>query len=153
MQRREFLHTTAALGLGTLLTAKTSAATKCPNILWIVAEDASPHLGCYGERSIKTPNLDLLAAEGVRFENAFVTCPVCSPCRSALVTGMYQTTICSHNHRSQGMDAKRGGNKAYYDSYQLPDAHSACKRLVPGRRLLCVQRRQCGRQETGQDRL
>lgn len=122
MQRREFLQTTAALGLGTLVTGKMSAATKRPNILWIVVEDASPHLGCYGERSIKTPNLDLLAAEGVKFENAFVTCPVCSPCRSALVTGMYQTTICSHNHRSQGADAKRGGNKAYYDSYQLPDA-------------------------------
>ena len=122
MQRREFLQATAALGLGTLITGKVSAATKRPNILWIVAEDASPHLGCYGERSIKTPNLDLLAAEGVRFENAFVTCPVCSPCRSALVTGMYQTTSCSHNHRSQGKDTKRGGNEAYYDSYQLPDA-------------------------------
>ena len=122
MKRREFLYTTAALGLGAITASKASASAKRPNILWIVVEDASPHLGCYGEQSIKTPNLDLLASEGVRFENAFVTCPVCSPCRSALVTGMYQTTICSHNHRSQGPDAKRGGNKNYYDSYQLPDA-------------------------------
>lgn len=120
MQRREFLYTTAALGLGTLITGKVSASAKRTNILWIVAEDASPHLGCYGEHSIQTPNLDLLAAEGVRFENAFVTCPVCSPCRSALVTGMYQTTICGHNHRSQDTDGKRRGNKDYYDSYQLP---------------------------------
>ena len=52
---------------------------KKPNILWIIAEDASPHIGCYGETAIKTPNLDALAADGVRFQNAYVTAPVCSP--------------------------------------------------------------------------
>ena len=72
-----------------------------PNILWIVVEDASPHIGCYGEKTIRTPNLDRLAREGLRFGKAFVTCPVCSPSRSAMVTGMYQTTLGAHNHRSQ----------------------------------------------------
>jgi arylsulfatase A-like enzyme len=92
-----------------------------PNILWILAEDASPHISCYGETAIKTPNLDTLAAESVRFENAFVTCPVCSPSRSAMVTGVYQTTLGAHNHRSQRIDGKGGGNTTYYDTYRLPD--------------------------------
>lgn len=97
-----------------------SAAANRPNIVWILGEDASPHLGCYGEKSIKTPHLDQLAAEGIRFENAFVTCPVCSPSRSAMVTGMYQTTLGVHNHRSQNRSGKGGGYPMYFDSYDLP---------------------------------
>ncbi|MBG85607.1 MAG: hypothetical protein CMO80_01750 [Verrucomicrobiales bacterium] len=91
-----------------------------PNILWILGEDASPHIGCYGEKLIKTPHLDKLASEGIRFENAFVTCPVCSPSRSAMVTGMYQTTLGVHNHRSQNENGKGGGYPPYFDSYRLP---------------------------------
>jgi arylsulfatase A-like enzyme len=73
---------------------------KKPNILWLIAEDMSPHFGCYGEKTIQTPNVDKLAADGVLFENAFVTSPICSPSRSALITGMYQTSIGAHHHRS-----------------------------------------------------
>lgn len=71
-----------------------------PNIVWLIAEDMSPHFGCYGEQTIHTPNVDKLAANGVLFERAFVTGPICSPSRSALITGMYQTTIGAHHHRS-----------------------------------------------------
>ncbi len=73
-----------------------------PNILWLVADDLSPELGCYGDPLSKTPNLDRLAADGVRFNNAFTTAPVCSASRSAFFTGMYQTTIGGHNHRTRG---------------------------------------------------
>jgi len=71
-----------------------------PNILWLDAEDLSPDLGCYGAPLVKTPNIDRLASEGILFTNAFVTCPVCSPSRSSVVTGMYQTSIAAHHHRS-----------------------------------------------------
>jgi arylsulfatase A-like enzyme len=71
-----------------------------PNILWITVEDMSPHWSCYGEKTIKTPNIDRLAAGGAIFTRAFVTSPVCSPSRSAMITGMYQTTIGAHQHRS-----------------------------------------------------
>lgn len=71
-----------------------------PNIVWLIAEDMSPHFGCYGETVIQTPNVDHLAARGVLFEKAFVTGPICSPSRSALITGMYQTSIGAHHHRS-----------------------------------------------------
>ncbi len=73
---------------------------KKPNIIWLIAEDMSPHFGCYGEKTIQTPNVDKLAAGGLLFENAFVTAPICSTSRSALITGMYQTTIGAHHHRS-----------------------------------------------------
>lgn len=86
--------------------ACTSEATGPPNIVWIVAEDQSDHYGPYGEELAKTPNLDRLAAEGAVFTRAFVTAPVCSPSRSALITGMYQTTIGAHNHRSGRGDLK-----------------------------------------------
>lgn len=91
-----------------------------PNVLWIVIEDASCHISCYGETAIQTPNIDALAGESVRFENAFTTAAVCSPVRSALVTGMYQTSSGSHNHRSQVKKGKGGGNYDYYQSYDLP---------------------------------
>ncbi len=60
----------------------------------------SANFSCYGEKTIATPHVDRLAAEGIRFSHAFVTAPVCSPCRSALITGMYQTAIGAHHHRS-----------------------------------------------------
>ncbi|MFP6859642.1 MAG: sulfatase-like hydrolase/transferase [Roseibacillus sp.] len=108
------------LAMAILATSSVAAAADKPNILWIVVEDASPNIGCYGETAIKTPNLDQLAREGVRFNNALVTCPVCSPVRSALVTGMYQTTLGAHHHRSARRSGKGAGNEDYYSSYSLP---------------------------------
>jgi arylsulfatase A-like enzyme len=91
-----------------------------PNILWICIEDASPHISCYGETSIKTPNLDKMASEGVLFKRAFVTSPVCSSSRSAMVTGMFQSTTGFMHHRSQRYKGKGSGNGAFYSSYKLP---------------------------------
>lgn len=71
-----------------------------PNIVFILAEDIGKHLACYGEPLVQTPNLDRLAARGVRYNNAFTTAPVCSASRSAIMTGMYQTTIGAHQHRT-----------------------------------------------------
>lgn len=77
-----------------------AAQSDRPNVLWFIVDDMSPNFSCYGETLIRTPHVDRLAAEGIRFANAYVTAPVCSPCRSALITGMYQTTIGAHHHRS-----------------------------------------------------
>ena len=71
-----------------------------PNILWLVVEDQSKHYGFNGEKLVTTPVLDNLAKQGVRFTNASVTAPVCSTARSALITGMFQTSIGAHHHRS-----------------------------------------------------
>ncbi len=72
--------------------------------LWLIAEDMGTHLGCWGTQQVWTPNLDQLAADGVRYTKAFTTAPVCSPSRSAFMTGMYQTTIGAHHHRSHRDD-------------------------------------------------
>lgn len=93
---------TALIGILSLLVggAGIVSASDRPNLLWIVVDDMSANFSCYGETLIQTPHVDRLAAEGTRFANAFVTAPVCSPCRSALITGMYQTSIGAHQHRS-----------------------------------------------------
>jgi N-sulfoglucosamine sulfohydrolase len=72
-----------------------------PNILWMTAEDLSPHLGCYGDPYALTPHLDQLAVRGVRYNLAFATAPVCSPARSTLITGLYATSIGTQRLRSQ----------------------------------------------------
>jgi arylsulfatase A-like enzyme len=106
--RREFLKAlgvgTAGLAIQVSTVAAQQAAKKTgsdrPNILWITCEDISPALGCYGDPYALTPNLDKLAAEGILYENAFTTAPVCSPARSCLITGMYATSLGSQHLRS-----------------------------------------------------
>ena len=71
-----------------------------PNILWITSEDNSPYLGCYGDALAQTPNLDRLAAEGLRYRHAFANAPVCSSARTTLITGMHACSLGAHNHRS-----------------------------------------------------
>lgn len=64
-------------------------AAEQPNLLLIVTEDNGPELGCYGDPYARTPHLDQLAKDGVRFERAFVPYSVCSPSRAAFLTGLY----------------------------------------------------------------
>ncbi|MFM7322012.1 MAG: sulfatase [Armatimonadota bacterium] len=75
-----------------------------PNILWIIAEDFGPALSCMGRTDLRTPRIDALAGEGILFTRCHTTAPVCSPSRSAFLTGMYQTTIGAHDHRSHRDD-------------------------------------------------
>ena len=71
-----------------------------PNIIFIVSEDNSPFLGCYGDTNAYTPNIDKLASEGILYENAFSCAPVCAPSRSTIITGMYANSLGSHHMRS-----------------------------------------------------
>ena len=67
--------------------ALTAAEPKL-NVLLILSDDQSyPHVGCYGDKDIMTPNLDKFAAEGMRFDRAYVTCPQCVPSRASIFTG------------------------------------------------------------------
>ncbi len=78
-----------------------SQASKKPlNFLWISAEDVSPLYGCYGDSYARTPNIDKFATEGQRYDNAHSVYPVCAPCRSSIITGMYPASIGSHHMRS-----------------------------------------------------
>lgn len=98
MRRREFL--LASLGFGTAC----SRAARRPNILFVMTDDhAAGHLGCYGNKLVKTPNMDRLAREGTRFENAFVTNSLCAPSRATVLTGCY-----SHLHGIRGNSEMKG---------------------------------------------
>ena len=76
-------------------------ATKKPlNVVWISCEDVGPIMGAYGVDQIKTPNIDKLAAEGVRYSNAYSTVGVCAPSRFSIITSMYPARLGAHNMRT-----------------------------------------------------
>ena len=75
-----------------------------PNILWLTAEDNGPQWGCYGFPLVRTPNIDRLASQGVRFTRAFTPAPVCSASRSGFMTGSFQIATGAHHHRSHRKD-------------------------------------------------
>lgn len=78
-----------------------AAHARKPNILWITIEDTSPQfIGCYGNPAARTPAIDRIANEGVRFTNAFSNGTVCSPSRSAIITGCRTNTLGTGHHRS-----------------------------------------------------
>lgn len=76
------------------------ASEKLPNILWLTCEDTGPHLGCYGDTYSQTPNLDKLATKGVRYKAVWSTAPVCAPARTAIITGVYPSSLGAEHMRS-----------------------------------------------------
>ena len=75
--------------------------TKKPlNIIWISCEDIGPILSAYGNETINTPNIDRIAAEGVKYTNAYSTVGVCAPSRFSIITGMYPARLGAHNMRT-----------------------------------------------------
>jgi N-sulfoglucosamine sulfohydrolase len=104
ISRRAFLRTSLSTIAGTIAAGKLSCyakgQTKRPNILWLVFEDTSPYLlPAYGNKTIKTPNIDWLAQNGVTFLNAYSNGPQCSPARSTLISGCHATTYGNDIHR------------------------------------------------------
>jgi len=79
-----------------------------PNILIIICHDLGQQLGCYGDPSLRTHNLDRLAQEGVRFENHFCTTPLCSPSRGSIITGRYPHTNGLVGLAHRGFDLNEG---------------------------------------------
>ena len=79
-----------------------------PNIVWIMAEDISTELACYGHPAVKTPHIDALACQGARYTNAFCTAPSCTPSRNAMMLGVYQTRTDTQDQRRRGVTLPPG---------------------------------------------
>jgi N-sulfoglucosamine sulfohydrolase len=88
----------AAVSLTAIFVGQRPLQAEVPNILMIVSEDNGPELGCYGDPYAQTPNLDRLAAEGLRFQRAYVAQAGCSQSRASLLTGLYP-----HQHGQLGL--------------------------------------------------
>jgi N-sulfoglucosamine sulfohydrolase len=95
---RHFRLALLAISIG--LTVPVSVAADRPNIVWIFAEDMNDWMGCYGDNTVPTPNIDQLAANGMRFDRAYMPAGVCSATRSSIAFGCMQTSLGIHNHRS-----------------------------------------------------
>ncbi len=89
-----------------------------PNIVWIMLEDWGYQLSCYDEPGIQTPNIDKVAEDGIRFINSFCTAPVCSPSRSAMITGFHQNYIGANQHRTD--NAFHIENGIIWEKQELP---------------------------------
>ena len=114
--RRSFSRTTrcslAATGLLTFLASVAFASPARQNVLFILSDDLRPDLSCYGSY-VETPNLDRLAARGVRFANAWVQYPLCNPSRTSMLTGRHPTTTGALVNRNYFRDS-------YPDMITLP---------------------------------
>ena len=90
------------------------AGNQKPNFLFILADDFGwSQLGCYGSQYYETPNIDRLAAEGMKFTDAYAACPVCSPTRASIMTGKYPARL----HLTDFI----AGGKFPNDKYKQPD--------------------------------
>ncbi|MCP5119086.1 MAG: sulfatase-like hydrolase/transferase, partial [bacterium] len=103
MERRQFLASIA----GAAVTAR--AATTPPNIVLIVADDLGwGDLSCYGQKTLRTPHIDRLAAEGMRFTDFYAGSTVCAPSRCSLMTGMHMGHATIRGNRNPEVPLRPG---------------------------------------------
>ncbi len=107
--------------LGLLFALGQAQAVERPNILWIYLEDVSGWFGCYGDKIIKTPHIDRLAASGIRFDRFYTPAGVCSATRSSIIVGAMQTSLGIHNHRSGRANFRGKDLGPVYDDIRLPE--------------------------------
>ena len=112
--------TTTYILAAILVSAAAGAVPPRPNVIFMVVEDLSPRIGAFGDTLAVTPNIDKLAAEGVRFSNVFATAGVCSPARAALITGMYQHSIGAQHMRTTSFGRSRSGDLGTYTTAGPP---------------------------------
>src|SRR5689334_10924930 len=95
--------------IGTVLLAFPAVSAPRPNVIVILSDDqGAVDAGCYGAKDLLTPNLDALAARGVRFTQFYAAAPVCSPSRAALLTGRYPLRCGITGNAASQHDGKEG---------------------------------------------
>lgn len=139
MQNKSFWKISLVVALSQLGVTQVAAKNK-PNILLLIAEDINPYLGCYGDTTAKSPTIDGLAEQGIRFSSMYSPVGVCAPSRAALMTGMFPTSI-GANHMRTG-----GGPKAHpfrMPAYQvvLPEGMKAFTEYLREAGYFCTNNR------------
>ncbi len=125
--KKSILGIYSVLVIITIASAYSSASAQSarPNIVFIVSDDHGREaVGCYGNKVIKTPGIDSLAKEGIRFTHAFATVASCSPSRSVLLTGLY-----SHSNAMYGLEHREHHFSVY--NHLQSAACIACESRVP----------------------
>ncbi|MFT3723965.1 MAG: sulfatase [Hyphomonadaceae bacterium] len=97
-----------------------AAAKPRPNIVLLMVEDLSPRIGAFGDAVARTPNLDRMARQGVRYTNVFTSAGVCAPSRAALITGMHQVSIGAQHMRTSAYVWTDGSGRAGYEAVPPP---------------------------------
>ena len=111
----------------------TADAAIKPNILWVTSEDNGTQLGCYGDLYADTPNIDALAASGMRYENCWSNAAVCAPARTTIISGLCPTSLGGQHMRSQVKLPRRPRRpKRLQRSRNRPTRHR--QRLPPPKR-------------------
>ena len=112
-----------------------NAQSKHPNIIWLVSEDQSPEFfPMYGDNTVYLPHLEALAADSVIYDNMHATTPVCAPARSAIITGMYPTTLgtfCTAHVSESTMADGSDGSRGERGSPDEKCARTGAKRFLP----------------------
>lgn len=103
IKKKHFSFMTMGLALSPLISLSSYNEEKSddlPNILWLVSEDNSPMLGCYGDEFATTPNLDAMASDGFLYTHAYANAPVSAPTRNTIITGVYANSAGNQHMRS-----------------------------------------------------
>jgi len=129
--RRGFLRNLALAGAALSLPDVARASTARPNIIYILADDLGYNeLGCYGQKYIRTPNVDRIAREGIRFTQHYAGSPVCAPSRCVLMTGKHSGHAYIRNNGNP-KERKRPGGPLYFPGQNpIPESETTVAELL-----------------------